>query len=266
MNGKGSAKRKAFDEVARKYDQVRPGYPDAMYDDIIAFSYIPAGGNILEIGCGTGQATLPFARLGYQIQCIEIGEHLAQVARENLADFPKIKVVTGDFEAVPLEEAAYDLVISGTAFHWINPGVGYPKIARLLHSCGSIALFWNKHVHHNAGAAFFEAVQEIYRQEVPDMAKEDWRLPLPEQVSETAKEDIERTGLFGPVTVYKYPWETVYSAEAYVHLLDTYSDHRSLAEPVRARLFRRISDLIDRRFGGQITKGYLTILFLARRK
>ena len=70
------------------YDEVRPGYPEELFDDVVSLSGIPAGGRILEIGCGTGQATVPFARRGYRILCVELGENLAAVARRNLEAIP----------------------------------------------------------------------------------------------------------------------------------------------------------------------------------
>jgi ubiquinone/menaquinone biosynthesis C-methylase UbiE len=54
--------RTIFDEAASLYDEVRPGYPEDLFDDVISLSGIPAGGRILEIGCGTGQVTVPVAK------------------------------------------------------------------------------------------------------------------------------------------------------------------------------------------------------------
>ena len=62
---------KPFDDAAEFYDEVRPGYPDLLYHDIIGTSHISEGCLILEIGCGTGQATLPLARQGFHIVCVE---------------------------------------------------------------------------------------------------------------------------------------------------------------------------------------------------
>src|SRR5215211_5383123 len=95
--------RTTFDEAASLYDEVRPGYPDELFDDIVSFSGIPPAGRILEIGCGTGQATVPFARRGYHILCIELGENLATVARRNLEGYPLAEVRTGAFEEWPLQ-------------------------------------------------------------------------------------------------------------------------------------------------------------------
>ena len=60
-----------FDEIAELYDRARPGYPEALVDDVVALSGIAPGGRILEIGSGTGKATEAFARRGFRIVCLE---------------------------------------------------------------------------------------------------------------------------------------------------------------------------------------------------
>src|SRR5919112_1646158 len=69
--------RRTFDEAASLYDEVRPGYPEDLFDDIVSLSGIRPAGRILEIGCGTGQATVPFARRGYRILCINLCDRLS---------------------------------------------------------------------------------------------------------------------------------------------------------------------------------------------
>jgi SAM-dependent methyltransferase len=259
-------RRATFDQVALLYDQVRPGYPEALFEDVIAFSHIPYGGQILEIGCGTGQATLPLARRGYSIHCIELGAGLAAVAQRNLAPYPTAAVSIGAFETWPLQNESYSLAISATAFHWIDPAVRYHKTAQALKPSGAIALFWNSHVQTAISADFFQAVQAVYERVVPTLAKRFPGLPHPTNVPTPVKDEIEHTGLFGDVTVRTYKWDAVYTATTYINLLNTYSDHRSLDAATRAHLFCGIAELIETHFGGHITKEYLTILYLAQRK
>ena len=135
--------RTTFDEAAAIYDEVRPGYPEGLFDDVVSLSGIPAGGRILEIGCGTGQATVSFAR-------------------RNLKGYPQAEVRTGAFEESSLQEGAFDLAISATAFHWLDPAVAYPKAATALRDGGSLALFWNVHVHSDASEGFFEVRRDLY--------------------------------------------------------------------------------------------------------
>jgi ubiquinone/menaquinone biosynthesis C-methylase UbiE len=61
-----------FDKVAKEYDKYRPDYPDQLFRDILDYSALNPKDSLLEIGCGTGQATKGFVNLGYQnITCIE---------------------------------------------------------------------------------------------------------------------------------------------------------------------------------------------------
>jgi SAM-dependent methyltransferase len=259
--------RTTFDEAASLYDEVRPGYPEDLFDDIVSLSGIPAGGRILEIGCGTGQATVPFARRGYRILCIELGENMAAVARRNLEGYPNAEVRTGAFEDTSSEEGAFDLAISATAFHWLDPAVAYPKTASALRVGGSLALFWNVHVHSDASEGFFEAAQRIYEREAPEIVgPEDYKgLPRPHEVPDRT-EEIQNTGFFGSILTRHYRWDETYDAEGYLRVLNTYSGHRSLDDDTRERLFSGIADLIDNGFDGRIVKGYLTTLYVARRR
>src|SRR5215210_4042068 len=59
--------RTTFDEAASLYDEVRPGYPEDLFDDIISLSGIPARGRILEIGCGTGHGAFRPPRLPHPV-------------------------------------------------------------------------------------------------------------------------------------------------------------------------------------------------------
>ena len=252
--------RVTFDAVAALYDAARPGYPAAMYDDIRTLSGIPAGGDILEIGCGTGQATLPFAERGYRITCVELGAELATLARRKLADYPHVEVRIGAFETDSLPNVAYDLVISGTAFHWVAPE-SYPKLALVLRPRGAVALFWNKHVVGDVDSGFFDQAQPIYRHYAPEMVRTE-KMPTADDLPDESA-SLAATGLFGAFTVRRYPWVARYDAKSYLKLLDTYPDHYTLPTDRRQRLYQGIAALIDGEFGGEIAKQYLTVLYLA---
>ena len=265
MTGERDRLRSTFDGAALLYDEVRPGYPEALFDDVASLSGIPSGGRVLEIGCGTGQATLPLARRGYEVLCVELGENLAAVARRNLAGYPGVEVRVGAFEEYPPQEGYFDLAVSATAFHWLDPAVAYPKVATSLKPGGTIALFWNEHVHSDASEGFFEATQRIYAREAPGIFDGDYGgPPRPDEVPDRAGE-IEDSGLFGPTIRRRYGWDQAYDVAEYVKVLDTYSDHRNLDAETRDRLFHGIGLLIDEEFGGSIVKGYQTSLYVARK-
>jgi SAM-dependent methyltransferase len=253
-------KRITFEEAADLYDEVRPGYPEALVEDVLALSGIPADGRILEIGCGLGNATLPYAERGYHVTAIELGPRLAALAAHNLAHFPRVRVVNASFEDWPLEENAFDLAISAEAMHWIPPEVGYPKVAAALNDQGSAAFYWN--VSPDPQTDWSRAIDAVYRElglENPDnVVTADWLAGI-------IAENFRASGRFGEVVVRQYPWSETYTTERCLMLLKTYSAHRGLEAEARERLFAGVRAVIER-FGGRVTKPYLTVLFHARVK
>jgi SAM-dependent methyltransferase len=250
-----------FDEAADSYDAVRPGYPGEMFEDIGRVTHTGWGSKVLEVGCGTGQATLEFARRGYAVLCVEPGGSLLEHARRRLSGFP-VEFSHCRFEDWPLQAGSFDLVASATAWHWVDPGVGFSKAAAALKPRGFITLFWNLHPTPYTG--FFEDVQEVYGEVVPE-----WRAPVDRQTTDQRiaeiKRQIDASGRFEEPTVKTYRWVRTLSGGDYIRLLDTYSDHRALLEDRRALLYAGIRRMIDERFGGSVERPYLTALFLARR-
>src|SRR5689334_17429661 len=90
--------RTTFGEDADLYDRVRPTYPPALYDELAALLDVPRP-RVLEIGCGTGQATRPMLERGWSVQAVELSPELSRVARAKL---PELEVITADFDTWPL--------------------------------------------------------------------------------------------------------------------------------------------------------------------
>lgn len=65
--------------------RARPAYPAELFDDLIELAELEPGARLLEIRCATGKATLPLAKRGFVVVCVEIGAHLAERARARLA-------------------------------------------------------------------------------------------------------------------------------------------------------------------------------------
>ena len=128
-----------FEQVPELYDRARPNYPPQTFDDLVSLAQLPPRARLVEIGCGTGQATLPLAQRGYAITCVELGEQLATVARRKLANFPTVEVINANFDGWQPERAEFDAVLAFTAFHWITPDVRYTKTAELLRERGKLA-------------------------------------------------------------------------------------------------------------------------------
>jgi SAM-dependent methyltransferase len=255
-------KRRTFNQVAELYHEVRPRYPAQLLDDLIELSGLLDRGRILEVGAGTGIATLPLAERGYEIIAVELGTDLAAVAENKLSSFANVEVVVADFEKWQLPDEPFDVVMSATAWHWIDPEIGYEKAAEALRPGGALAIFgyW-----HAAGGdqAFFEQVQDCYLRFMPG-ANPNERLKKPSEYEPDVSQ-VNASGLFERPTVRKYVTEETHSRNEYLDLLSTYSGHRALSEEDRQELFDCIGSLIDRKFGGQIRKVYVNELIVARK-
>ncbi|MBO0841324.1 MAG: methyltransferase domain-containing protein [Sciscionella sp.] len=253
--------RATFDVDAERYDRCRPGYPAALFDDLRELVPIETGTRVLEIGCGTGQATVPLARLGAAITAVELGAELAAIARGKLADFDA-RVVVGAFEDWPLPATPFDLVLAATSFHWLDPTIRVIKSANALRPGGAIAVV---STHHIAGgtAEFFAGAQRCYERFDPD-TRVGQRLPNAHEVP-FDRAEFDASGRFTAVALRRYEWETRYTAREYVDLLRTYSGTIAMPAGSREALLSCIGRLIDREYVGTITKRYLTQLAIARR-
>ena len=227
------------------------------------YSSISTKENILEIGCGTGQETIGFVNAGFNnITCIELGQNLADLTRTKFIDTPSIKVINSDFESWQNKmNSAFNLAISGTAFHFIQPQeIGYRKVFDLLSNQGVIAFFWTVHVPSFDG--LFNEIRECYKRYAPHL--DDSNNPTINQIIQDRSDLTIGTGLFKDLEVKQYRWNDQYSANEYISLLNTNSRHRQIPEGLRTELFNEIRDIIDEH-GGVVVKPQAVILFLARK-
>lgn len=256
--------RETFDEVAQLYDQMRPSYPEEVFEDVLALSGAGPQSRLLEIGCGTGHATRVFASHGFRIHCVELGENMADVARRNLARFERVTIEVANFDVWTACDC-FDLVYSASAFHWLNRETREQRIAALLNREGVLAAWRNHHVRNGSSDDFVEAAQAIYEREAPALVKKRIRLPRAADLGVTEEERLT-SGLFEAPEIRVYLWRKSYTAAEYVRMMNTHSDHRLLPEEQRRGLLAGVEELIERRFGGRVTSDYATLLQIARKR
>src|SRR5688500_9398008 len=143
-----------FGEVAEEYDRVRPGYPPALFEDMLGYSP-PA--TALEIGAGTGKATVTVASRGVQVVALEPDPAMALVLRQRVAGLA-VNIAMASLESYEPEEPV-DLVYSAQAFHWTDEKTRWSRTAAALRPGGSLALFWN--MERLPGAALRAAVATV---------------------------------------------------------------------------------------------------------
>ncbi|NHU48780.1 MULTISPECIES: class I SAM-dependent methyltransferase [Rhodococcus] len=257
--------RSTFELAAGKYHAARPGYPSALYDELVLTSRLRLGDSLLEIGGGTGKATVELARRGFTITSVELGHDLAAIARENVAPFPHAEVVCADFEQWrPAPGVTYDLVFAATSWHWIDPSTRYIKAASLIRPEGHLAFWGAQHVFPEGGDPIFRDIQPVYEEigeGLPDAAT--W--PRPGELADHRAEMWE-CGLFDNVVVRHFDWEVSYDVDGYLGLLDTFSGHIAMAKWQRERLYSEIRRRIAERPDHRIRRHFGAVLHIARRR
>jgi SAM-dependent methyltransferase len=251
--------RETFGSVAEQYDRARPEYPAAVFDDLAELAGLEPGSRVIEIGPGSGKATVELARRGYAVTGVELSPELAAVAARNV---PEAEFVVADFETWQPSEAGFDAVVAFTAFHWIAPELRYAKPARLLRPGGALAVVAGPHVLPADGDPFFVEVQEDYETVVPH---HDNRPPRPPEKVEGWAGELEASGLFVSVVERRRLIALTYTADEYIDVLGTFSDNLALPEEQREELFRRIHARIAARREGTVTKHHLLVLTVGTR-
>jgi SAM-dependent methyltransferase len=251
--------RAGFDGLAQLYDRSRPTYPDALFADLVASTGIGPGKRVLEIGCGTGQASVSLARTGCELLAVELGPQLAEIAAEHLAPYPA-KVVVADFDRWTPAEAGFDLIFSATAFHWLDPATRYLRTADLLTPDGVLATVRTEHVL-GGTEQFFRDVQHCYRRFDPQTTLDHGPMPADQLPVVT---DLGLDGCYEQPEFRRHQWDVTYTTAEYLDVLRTYSSTFGMSAPTADGKLRCIGTLIDGRYGGRVTKRYLAELRVAR--
>lgn len=266
MTSGGKAKKdpSVFDRDPELFDRVRPDYPPELYTTILEISGLRRDGRLFEIGCGTGKSTSWFAEHGYSITTVEKGVNLSMFAARRFKGMGNVNVLNISFENFVNRGIEYDLVYSGSAFHWLDKSIAFTKSAELLNDTGHLALFWNDHIITPETRKEIDFVETAYEKIVPEWA-EHFKVHGPGDDNEAREKEIVESELFEQPRRFDFHFSLNYSSADYISFLSTTSDHGSLAPDIRDALFRNIAEVIDRQCNGSIRKDYRSTLFLARK-
>ncbi len=250
----------SFGSDAARYDRARPRYPQALADAILAG--LP-GRRVLDVGIGTGLSALPFRGAGADILGVEVDERMAELARSR-----GFEVEVARFEDWDSHGALFDAVVSGQAWHWVDPAAGAAKAACVLRPGGRIALFWNVGEPDPAIAAAFG---EVYR-------TVDTGLPFaPQNAGTSAVEGYEKvilaraaggirdTRAFTEPERLRLDWQTTLTRDAWLDQVPTAGGHDRIPKDRLAELLGGLGKVVDDH-GGSFTMNYATIALTADRR
>jgi SAM-dependent methyltransferase len=255
-------RRESFDTAAADYERYRAGYPDQVVELVVAAAQVGPGSRVLEIGCGTGQLSVPLARRGAALIAVELGQNLAAIARRNLDDFPAARVDVGAFEDWPLPTDPFDAVVSASALHWIDPAVRFSKVARALKPGGTMVIV---HVHHVRGGTpgFFPDTQPIYVRW--GLSDDPFFEPSAPEDAPVMYPELDEQPEFGRVQRHRFEIPRQHTSDSYVGWLKTDSLVLSLEPQSRRRFLSDIEALITARYHGVVSRNFVYEVVVAVR-
>ena len=256
--------RLAFGRVADLYDRARPSYPPAVVDELLDFAKLRPPATILEVGAGTGKATVLLAQRGFAVLGLEPSHEMAALARAKCATYPGVEIIETEFERWHPREQLPALVCAG-AWHWISPALRYQLAGGALSQGGTLAAIWT--FPDWKRCPLRAALSDAYRRAAPELVADFPMHPdsQPTRLAGDWRSEISNSeGFTGPV-VTTHTWSQLYASAEYTALLRTHQDHILLEDPQRDELLTAVAQRIDRA-GGELRMPFSTLLCLATRR
>jgi ubiquinone/menaquinone biosynthesis C-methylase UbiE len=273
---------KVFDEIAVEYDRRRPAYPGELVDQACQVAGIGSGDRVLEVGCGSGQLTRALVARGLHVTALEPGKSLIALAGQNLEGAGEVEFVNARFEDAMLPREQFQAVFCASAFHWIDPEVGWQKVADVLVPGGTLALVQYFGLEEARSKLDQEAALAAIRMVAPDVAA-NW--PAYRDLDATLAGMGQRRGnvselwswlgsydlgqdyagrLFGDVQVAVMPRLVEHTPDKLNALVRTMSFYARLS-PGQRQALERENEAIYERLGRPIRASIVATLVTARR-
>jgi len=239
----------SFGADAERYDRARPGYPAALVERIVAAS---PGPGVLDVGCGTGIAARQFQAAGCRVLGVDPDARMADLARQS-----GVEVAVAAFETWDPAGRAFDAVVAGQAWHWVEPVAGAAKAAQVLRPGGRLAVFWNAF---QPPPGLGEAFAGVYRQVMPD-SPNLWAGPILDaylMMCAKAADGMGQAGAFGRPEQWRFGWDRPYTRGEWLEQVPTFGGHAQLGRAMLEDLLAGIGAAIDA-VGGSFTMRYTTV-------
>ena len=256
-----------FNEVPDLYDRMRPTYPAELFAELSAIAGIHNGSHVLEVGCGTGQATGSLAAIGCSVTAVEPGLAMAAIATTRLVDRPRANVEVSTFEQWDDRGRTFDMLVAASSWHWIDPSIGWPKAHKVIRPYGSMALIGFVVVRRSDEPEVYAETAHLHEQFSP--GNPSWgHPPFEEDVRITNSgwgPDIDPGGLFGDTIVRWYPTEQHFDGNGFADHLRTLSIYRRLPNRVSEPLLEAIAEHIRARMDNRAVRQYLAVMRVGHR-
>ncbi len=134
--------RKLFMGTAYYYAKYRAKYPPEFFEHITKIFHLDGKGRLLDLGCGTGQITLPFARYFAEVVGLDPEqEMLDEAAREaKEAGIKNAKWICDKAENINNSLGVFRLITMGKSFHWMDRKTVLQKSYGILEKGGGLII------------------------------------------------------------------------------------------------------------------------------
>lgn len=218
---------------------------------------------VFEVGPGTGLATKRLLQFGVsKLRAIEPDPNLAAFLRQALLT-DSLEVDESSFEDAILSAGSYDLGVAATSFHWLEQSSALSKVYQALIPSGWWAMWWTHFgsaegkdpFQITTGHLFVETPRSpgVGKSGVPFALDRDARLA-----------DLRNAG-FVDAAVEQWRWSRNYTTSHLLELYRTFSPVQSLTPLRQRQLLDSLASIVERQFGGEVRRTFLTVLYTARR-
>ena len=250
-----------YSAVAKNYNKARPLYPQELINRVVYLTKLTSDSNILEIGCGSGQATRAFAPLDLSMVCLEPSFEASEIAQENCIAYPKIDIKNTSLEEWELEPGKFDAVLAANAWHWLPPEVSYPKSAQALKPEGYLILLWNMSPH--PSYELYQKLAQVYQVHAPHLSR--YETPEDqENILQKLGQKIIDSQYFSDVHSEHFLQEVKYPIDDYLLLLQTFSPYLELPLEQKKNLFSDLRHLLEQDCYSSIVVSYYSAFHIAR--
>jgi SAM-dependent methyltransferase len=233
-----------FDPVATDYRDVRPGYPDALYDSLQELVGALRGKAVADLGAGTGIATSALAARGATVLAVD-----PSLAMLGPTDLPS---VSAQAEELPLRSASQDLLTCAQAWHWVEPIRAVPECSRVLTAGGHLALWWNIS---DSGARWLGDIESV-----------SGLRPYGVGSLQDDPATLTAGGLFSGVEYRDLSWHWTVPIDRWLRVASTRSSSVTLVREGGSLPMKDLQTVLYRHFpGGEVTEAFTCHLTVATR-
>jgi SAM-dependent methyltransferase len=209
----------SFGAAADSYQRGRPEYPQSVVEWLVP----RRAKSVLDLGAGTGKLTRLLVEAGLKVTAVEPSRGM----REQLAAaVPGAAILAGAAERIPLPDASVDAVVVAHAWHWFDPALAVPEVARVLVPGGTLSLAWNDRDETEPWVAALGAIMHRQAAQVIDTSP---RLGAP----------------FGPPERMELRWQQPVTRQEILDMVASRSYVISMLAPERAALLGEVAELLS---------------------